>query len=55
MDLIDDVIDYVSDATAWLNRICYRALSDAQTGQVRWYAAGIAIGAAVFIGMVVLI
>jgi NADH-quinone oxidoreductase subunit L len=50
----DDVIDYVSDATARLNRICYGALSDTQTGQVRWYAAGIAIGAAVFIAMVVL-
>ena len=51
----DDVIDYFSDAAAWLNRICYRALSYTQTGQVRWYAAGIAIGAAVFIGMAVLI
>jgi len=51
----DDVIDYLSDATAWLNRIGYRALSYTQNGQVRWYAAGIAIGAAVFIGMVVLI
>jgi NADH-quinone oxidoreductase subunit L len=51
----DDVIDYFSDATAWLNRTCYRALSATQTGQVRWYAAGIAMGAAVFIAMVVLI
>ena len=51
----DDAIDYFSKAVAWLTRICYRALSDTQTGKVRWYAAGIAAGAAVFIGLAVLI
>jgi len=51
----NDVIDYFSDAAARLSRTCYRALTYTQTGRVRWYAAGIAIGAAVCIAMVVLI
>ncbi len=51
----DDIIDYFSKAVAWLTRICYRALSHTQTGKLRWYAAGLAAGAAVFIGLAVLI
>jgi NADH-quinone oxidoreductase subunit L len=49
----DDVVDLFFDGTAWVNRMGYRALSFSQTGHIRWYAAGMAIGAAVFIGMVV--
>jgi NADH-quinone oxidoreductase subunit L len=49
----DDVIDLFFDGTAWFNRMVYRALSFSQTGRVRWYAAAMAIGAAVYIGMVV--
>jgi NADH-quinone oxidoreductase subunit L len=49
----DDVVDLFFDGAAWLNRMGYRALSFSQSGYIRWYAAGMAIGAAVFIGMVV--
>jgi NADH-quinone oxidoreductase subunit L len=51
----DDVVDLFFDGTAWFNRLGYRALSFSQTGHVRWYAAAMAIGAAVYIGMVVLL
>jgi len=51
----DDVVDLFFDGTAWVNRLGYRALSFSQTGHVRWYAAAMAIGAAVYIGMVVLL
>jgi NADH-quinone oxidoreductase subunit L len=49
----DDIVDLFFDGTAWFNRMGYRALSFSQTGHIRWYAAGMAIGAAVFMGMVV--
>jgi NADH-quinone oxidoreductase subunit L len=49
----DDVIDLFFDGTAWFNRMVYRALSFSQNGRVRWYAAAMAIGTAVYIGMVV--
>jgi NADH-quinone oxidoreductase subunit L len=51
----DDVVDLFFDGIAWCSRMGYRALSFSQSGHVRWYAAGMAIGAAVFIGMVVLL
>jgi NADH-quinone oxidoreductase subunit L len=51
----DDVVDLFFDGTAWFNRMSYRILSFSQTGHVRWYAAAMAIGAAVYIGMVVLL
>jgi NADH-quinone oxidoreductase subunit L len=49
----DDIVDLFFDGAAWFNRLGYRALSFSQTGHIRWYAAGMAIGAAVYIGMVV--
>jgi NADH-quinone oxidoreductase subunit L len=49
----DDIVDLFFDGTAWFNRMGYRALSFSQTGHIRWYAAGMAIGVAVYIGMVV--
>jgi NADH-quinone oxidoreductase subunit L len=49
----DDIVDLFFDGTAWFNRMAYRALSFSQTGHIRWYAAGMAIGVAVYIGMVV--
>jgi NADH-quinone oxidoreductase subunit L len=49
----DDVVDLFCDAAAWFSRMGYRALSFSQTGHIRWYAAGMAAGAAVFIGMAV--
>ncbi|MGW8186364.1 MAG: hypothetical protein ACWGNK_03830, partial [Desulfobacterales bacterium] len=49
----DDAVDLFFDGTAWFNRMGYRALSLSQTGYIRWYAAAMAIGAAVYIGIMV--
>jgi NADH-quinone oxidoreductase subunit L len=49
----DDVVDLFFDGAVWLNRMGYRALSLTQTGHIRWYAAAMATGAAVYIGIVV--
>jgi hypothetical protein len=46
-------VDLFFDAIVWLGRLAYRGLSFTQTGHVRWYAAGMAAGAAVFIAMAV--
>jgi len=47
-----DVADLPFQATAWLNRACWCALSKTQTGNVRWYAAAVAVGAIVAIALV---
>lgn len=48
-----DVVDAVYTSLARLGVQSYRALSAAQNGRVRWYAAGIAVGAILFIVMLV--
>jgi NADH-quinone oxidoreductase subunit L len=48
-----DVVDLFFEAIAWLTRALHRLLSLTQTGRVRWYATGIAIGAAIIIAMAV--
>jgi NADH-quinone oxidoreductase subunit L len=48
-----DVIDLFYDFVVWVNRQANRALSATQSGLVRWYAAGIAVGAIILIAMVV--
>ena len=50
-----DLVDLFYRGVAWLNRILHFGLSATQTGRVRWYAAAIAIGAIVTIGIVVLL
>jgi len=49
----NDIVDLFYDALAWFNLRIHRALSFSQSGYVRWYVAGMAIGAAVYIGMAV--
>jgi NADH-quinone oxidoreductase subunit L len=49
----DDVVDLFYDGIAWATRGLNRLLSRTQTGRVRLYAAGIAIGAAFLIALVV--
>ena len=51
----DDVVDRFFDGVAWLGAYAHRLLSLTQSGRVRWYAAGIAIGAVILIVMVVLL
>jgi len=49
----DDFIDSIYDGIAKLNEVFYRALSQTETGKVRWYMTGIALGAIVAIAIVV--
>ncbi len=49
----NDVVDSIYTGIAWLNQAAHDLLSSTQTGSIRWYAMGIAIGAAVFLGIVV--
>jgi NADH-quinone oxidoreductase subunit L len=49
----NDIVDLFYDALAWFNLLIHRALSFSQSGYVRWYVAGLAIGAAVYLGMAV--
>jgi NADH-quinone oxidoreductase subunit L len=50
----EDVIDLIYDAVAWVSTASSMILALTQTGRIRWYAAVIAFGALIFIGMVVL-
>jgi NADH-quinone oxidoreductase subunit L len=51
----DDFIDLIYTGIAAVNRTLHAFLSATQTGNIRWYAMGIAIGAVVFLGIVVLL
>ena len=46
----NDFVDAIVNALAALTRAFWRLLSDTETGRVRWYAAGLALGAVVFVG-----
>ncbi len=48
-----DVIDQIYRGVAWLNWVLHDGLSRTQSGQVRRYAAGIAIGAVIVLAVVV--
>jgi NADH-quinone oxidoreductase subunit L len=48
-----DAVDRVYDGLAWSGRAAWRALSRTETGRVRWYAAGLTIGALVITTVVV--
>jgi NADH-quinone oxidoreductase subunit L len=47
-----DVIDSIYDGLARLAALCYRMLSRTETGKLRWYAAWIAAGSAIFVAIV---
>jgi NADH-quinone oxidoreductase subunit L len=51
----DDVIDLIYHGIALVNRVLHEFLSSTQTGNVRGYAAGIAIGAVITIAIAVLL
>ena len=48
-----DFIDLIYEGAAWYSRTLHGVLSRTQTGRVRWYAAGIAAGAIISIGIAV--
>jgi NADH-quinone oxidoreductase subunit L len=50
----DDFFDSGYTGIASLNRMAHGLLSRTQTGNIRWYAIGIAVGAVVLLGIVVL-
>jgi NADH-quinone oxidoreductase subunit L len=50
----NDFIDMGYTDIAHLNRVVHGVLSKTQTGSIRWYAMGIAFGAVVFLGMIVM-
>ncbi len=49
----DDVVDAWYNGLAATNRLLHLVLSLTQTGNLRWYAMGLATGAIVFLGVVV--
>ena len=51
----NDVIDLFYRWIAGLNRLGYRGLSATQTGRIRTYAVGLALGAVVVIGLAVIL
>ena len=51
----DDFIDLIYGGVAWYNRFFHRALSLTQSGRIRWYAAGITLGAIITIGIAVML
>jgi NADH-quinone oxidoreductase subunit L len=50
-----DVIDSGYTGIAYLNRAVHGVLSKSQTGNIRWYAMGLAVGAVVFLGIIVML
>ncbi|MCU7492134.1 MAG: NADH-quinone oxidoreductase subunit L [Ignavibacteria bacterium] len=48
-----DFIDLIYTFIAWINRVFNRAFSFTQSGRVRWYAMGIALGAIITITIAV--
>ena len=49
----EDFIDQTYQGIAWLNAALHRLLSRTQNGRVRWYAAGLALGAILLLMMAV--
>ena len=49
-----DVVDVFYTGVARLSELAWRGLSLTETGRVRWYAAGIALGAVVYLAIVLL-
>ncbi len=48
-----DAIDRIYDGLAWTSRAAWRALSETETGRVRWYAAGLTVGALIITTIVI--
>ncbi len=49
----NDIVDSFYDGIAGATELAYRAMSHIQTGRIRWYAAGIAAGSALFIAIAI--
>ena len=51
----DDIVDSFFDAVAYAFRLLHRGVSLTQTGNLRWYAAGVALGAIAIFALAVLL
>ncbi len=51
----EDFVDSMYDGAAYASMVSYRALSSTETGRVRWYAAGIALGTVIFVAIALLL
>jgi NADH-quinone oxidoreductase subunit L len=51
----NDFVDAIVNALAALTREFWRLLSYTETGRLRWYAAGIALGAVLFVAIVLIL
>ncbi len=51
----NDVLDSIYSGFATLAALCWRGLSLTETGNLRWYAAGIAAGTVVFVAIAMLL
>jgi NADH-quinone oxidoreductase subunit L len=49
----DDIVDSFYRGLAAVSQLAYRSMSRTQTGRLRWYAAGIAAGTALFIAVAI--
>ena len=49
----NDVIDSLYRGFAWAARMGGRGLPATESGKVRWYVLGLALGALIFVGIVV--
>jgi NADH-quinone oxidoreductase subunit L len=47
----DDVVDSFYDGIAFVTRASWRVARETQNGQMRWYAAGVALGSVFVIGV----
>jgi NADH-quinone oxidoreductase subunit L len=50
-----DLVDSIYSGLAAVVQACYRGLRLTETGRVRWYASGLAVGAAIFIVFILLV
>jgi NADH-quinone oxidoreductase subunit L len=48
-----DVVDYLYRGIAWVGVMFHVALSRTETGEVRWYVAGVAFGAVILVAILV--
>jgi NADH-quinone oxidoreductase subunit L len=48
----EDFVDLFYDAVAALTKLCWRIVRATENGQVRWYAAGVAVGTVIFLAVV---
>ncbi|MCY2928959.1 MAG: NADH-quinone oxidoreductase subunit L [Planctomycetota bacterium] len=51
----NDILDSFYTALAWVAGLFHRGLSRSQTGQVRWYAFALALGAVILLAVMVLL